>query len=69
MKEIVIDIDGKLVPLRQLPCWKCESRYSIHCPTCKWNSDGRYNTYGGKTIETENETDKKKGQKQWHSTR
>lgn len=44
---LLIDIDGKKVPLNKLPCWTCKDRYSIHCPTCYWNGDGRYNTYGG----------------------
>lgn len=44
---IYIDINGKQVPLNKLPCWNCKDRYSIHCPTCSWNGDGKYNTYGG----------------------
>lgn len=42
----MIDINGKSVPLDKLPCSKCKDRYSIHCPSCEWNKDGKYNTYG-----------------------
>lgn len=42
----LININGKKIPLEKLPCWDCEWRYSIHCPKCEWNKDGKYNVYG-----------------------
>lgn len=47
MKDILININGKLVPLAKLPCNKCRWRYSICCPQCEWNKDGRFAVYGG----------------------
>ena len=44
-KEILVDINGKQVPLSKLPCNKCEWRWSIHCPKCEWNKDGKYKVY------------------------
>ena len=44
-KEILIDINKKKVPLDKLPCDKCEWRYSLFCPKCKWNENGEYNVY------------------------
>ena len=44
-KEIMVDINGKLIPISKLPCAKCEWRYSIHCPKCEWNKDGKYKVY------------------------
>lgn len=38
IKEIEVDFD-------KLPCAKCEWRWSIHCPKCDWNKDGKINTY------------------------
>lgn len=45
-KKTKVIINGKEIPLEKLPCWKCEWRYSIHCPKCEWNKDGKYNVYG-----------------------
>lgn len=46
-KEILIEINGKKVPLSKLPCIKnnCEWRYSIHCPKCEWNKNGKVKVY------------------------
>ncbi len=44
-QEIIIDINGKEVPLSKLPCNKCEWRYSIHCSKCEWNKDGKVKVY------------------------
>lgn len=33
------------IDLTKLPCWKCEWRYSLHCPHCNWNKDGKVNVY------------------------
>lgn len=35
----------KQLDITKLPCFKCEWRYSIHCPKCQWNKDGNINTY------------------------
>ena len=43
--ELMVEVNGKLVPLSKLPCWKCEWRYSIHCPKCEWNKDGKAKVY------------------------
>lgn len=43
--EIMVEVNGKLVPLEKLPCWTCEWRYSIHCPKCEWNKDGKAKVY------------------------
>ena len=41
--------DGKItdtnINFEKLPCLNCEWRWSIHCPKCKWNEDGKYCTY------------------------
>lgn len=46
-KEILIEINGKKVPLSELPCIKnkCEWRYTTHCPKCEWNRDGKVRVY------------------------
>ena len=43
--ELMVEVNGKLVPLSKLPCWTCEWRYSIHCPKCEWNKDGKVKVY------------------------
>lgn len=43
--ELMVEVNGKLVPLEKLPCWTCEWRYSIHCPKCEWNKDGKAKVY------------------------
>lgn len=47
------NIDGKWVPFHKLPCARCVNRYSMHCPCCKWNADGHYDTYSGKLMTAE----------------
>ena len=32
--ELMVEVNGKLVPLSKLPCWKCE-----------WNKDGKAKVY------------------------
>lgn len=53
MKHLYCRIGNKWVLFSKLPCAKCKWRYSIHCPKCDWNSDGEYNTYGGKMMTEE----------------
>lgn len=38
--------EKEIDPLK-LPCNKinCEWRYSIHCPKCEWNKDGKAKVY------------------------
>ena len=43
--KIIVDINGKKVPLEKLPCNKCEWRYSLFCPKCEWNKEGEYKVY------------------------
>lgn len=33
------------VDISKLPCWNCFWRYSLHCPRCEWNKDGKVNVY------------------------
>ena len=49
-KPLTVNINGKEVPLEKLPCWTCKWRYSIHCPKCVWNKDGKFNVYGDGKI-------------------
>lgn len=46
-KEILIEINGKKIPLSELPCIKnnCEWRYTTHCPKCEWNKNGNVRVY------------------------
>ena len=50
-KKLYINIDNKLILFKKLPCMKCKYRYSLHCPSCNWNLDGKYNTYDGFIID------------------
>lgn len=45
VKKIKIEIKGKEIPLEKLPCNKCEWRYSIFCPRCEWNKNGKFKVY------------------------
>lgn len=51
--KLYCNIDGKLVLFCKLPCAKCKWRYDLHCPKCDWNKDGKYNTYGGEMMTSE----------------
>lgn len=44
-KEIIVDINGKPVPLSKLPCSKCDLRYNPICPQCDWNRNGQFDVY------------------------
>lgn len=35
----------KEIDITKLPCFKCEWRYSIHCPKCNWNKQGKVKVY------------------------
>lgn len=40
-----VETKHKQLDITKLPCFKCEWRWSIHCPKCQWNKDGNINTY------------------------
>ena len=48
-KMQTINTAGKIKELKadfeKLPCKDCEWRWSICCPKCDWNKEGKYNTY------------------------
>ena len=44
-----INKDGSIsvleVDWEKMPCFKCEWRWSMHCPKCDWNKDGHVVVY------------------------
>ena len=45
LAQQVVETKHKQLDIAKLPCFKCEWRWSIHCPKCQWNKDGNINTY------------------------
>ena len=45
LAQQAVETKYKKLDITKLPCFKCEWRWSMHCPRCQWNKNGNINTY------------------------